>query len=122
RRTLNLTSALLRGRQLHYRPELNAMLRRLSHQFSWDVMHVEGGFVAGLIDDMSLPAVLSLHDAFSLRCSEMLRCSRSVRERAYYSFLRYLEPRYARRLYPLFARCVFVAQRDCTAVQALVPD
>jgi polysaccharide biosynthesis protein PslH len=122
RKTLNLTSALLRGRQLHYRPELNAMLRRLSHQFSWDVMHVEGGFVAGLIDDISLPAVLSLHDAFSLRCSEMLRCSRSVRERAYYSILRYLEPRYARRLYPLFARCVFVAQRDCTAVQALVPD
>jgi glycosyltransferase involved in cell wall biosynthesis len=122
RRALNLTSALLRGRQLHYRRELNAMLRRLSRQFSWDVMHVEGGFVAGLIDEMRLPAVLSLHDAFTLRCDEMLRCSRSVRERAYYSVLRHLEPRYARRLYPRFARCVFVAPRDCTAVQALVPD
>jgi len=117
----SLLAAHLWGRPLQHRRALGEILRRRWRH--WDVMHIEGGYMGGIIPSgLGVPAVLSLHDSWTLRCEEMLRCAQSWHERAYYTVLTHHEPRYERLVYPRFARCIVVADRDQEAVAATVPD
>jgi glycosyltransferase involved in cell wall biosynthesis len=122
-RTANFASSYLWGAPLHYRAAIGAILRAGLRSQHWDVLHAEGPFAAGLIPvDLPIPKILSAHDSSTLRCHEMLKCVRSLRERLYYWLLRRHTPRYERLVYPRFNRCVVVAARDLEAVQQIVPD
>ncbi|MGH9198536.1 MAG: hypothetical protein ACRD1T_22740, partial [Acidimicrobiia bacterium] len=68
-------SAHLWGRPLQQRRRMHEVLRRLSG--TWDVMHVEGAYAGGIIPDLAIAKVLSLHDSWTLRCDEMLKCAQS---------------------------------------------
>ena len=89
----------------------------------WDVLHIEGGYAAGIIpSDLPIAKVLSLHDSWTLRCEEILKCSQSFGERLYYRLLSYHEPRYERLVYPRFERCTVVADLDVREVRKTVPN
>ena len=89
-------------------------------QNAWpEFWHSAGGIVPA---DLPIAKVLSLHDSWTLRCSEMLKCARSRREKLYYKLLSYDEPRYERLVYPRFERCTVVADPDAQAVRKTVPD
>src|ERR1700687_1043520 len=110
------------GRPLHPRRKVVQAIRRGFAERRWDVMHVEGGYVAGLIPDgLPIPRILSLHDSWKVRCEQMSQCSPSRRERSYYRILSRVEPRYERFVYPRFDRCVVVAEADARAVRETVP-
>lgn len=122
KRIANILSAYLRGTPLHYRAQLRSILSDGFRRRKWDVLHIEGAFVGGLVPtDLPVAKVLSLHDSWTLRCAEMLQCSQSLREKAHYTFLKYYEPRFERLLYPRFERCVVVADRDAQEVRRVVP-
>jgi glycosyltransferase involved in cell wall biosynthesis len=117
---VSLLSAHLFGLPLRQRRALGRGLRATRQ--GWDVIHVEGGYVGGILPkDMDGPRILSLHDSWTLRCEEMIRCAVTRRERLYYQLLRHHEPRFQRLIYPRFDRCVVVAERDRAAVQATAP-
>lgn len=118
RRLADFFSAYCLGRHLHFREQLRSRLEGGLAHGKWDVFHVEGSFVAGLVPcDLPVPKVLALHDSCILRCEEMLKCSLPLRERAYYALMRCCEPRYERLVYPRFDRCTVVSTRDQAAVQ-----
>jgi len=108
------------GRPLQQR---RAMARALDGRSrDWDVMHVEGGYAAGIVPDLPMPKVLSLHDSWTLRCEEMLKCAQTSGERLYYKLLSYHEPRYERLVYPRFERCTVVAEPDLVEARRVVPS
>jgi glycosyltransferase involved in cell wall biosynthesis len=110
------------GRPLHPRRKVVEAIRRGFAERRWEVMHVEGGYVAGLIPDgLPIPKILSLHDSWKVRCEQMSQCSPSRRERSYYRILSRVEPCYERFVYPRFDRCVVVAESDARAVRKTVP-
>lgn len=112
-------SAHLCGRPLQQR---FAMARTLAdHWHDWDVIHVEGSYAGGIMPDLPIPKVLSLHDSLTLRCEEMLKCATGLREKAYYTLLALHEPRYARQIYPRFEYCTLVAERDLQDLHNTVP-
>ena len=122
RRLANFLSAYLWGKPLHSRAKLGAILRAGLQSSKWDVLHIEGGYAGGLVPaELPIAKVLSLHDSWTLRCEEMLKCSQSFREKFYYTLLKYQEPRYERLVYPRFESCVVVADRDVEAVRKTVP-
>jgi len=122
-RTRSFVSRSVRGIPLNHRAELRAILREGIANRDWDVLHIEGGFMGGIIDqELPIAKVLSLHDAEALRAREMLNCRLSFRERMYYTMTKYLEPRYDRQVYPRFERCTVVADRDLKFVRKLVPN
>jgi polysaccharide biosynthesis protein PslH len=93
------------------------------HAGDWDVLHVEGAYAAGIVPPgLPVAKILSLHDSWTLRCAEMLRCAQSRRERLYYRLLSLHEPRYERLVYPRFERCTVVADRDVEEVRRVVPE
>ncbi len=121
-RVANAVSSYLWGNQIHQRERLQAVLGERLRSRDWDVLHFEGPFCAGLATrDFPAPRVLSLHDSWTLRSREMLECAQSWREKAFYTFLKYHEPRYERLLYPRFDRCTVVAARDLEEVRRVVP-
>jgi len=118
----NFFSGYLRGRNLVYRSEMDAILRAGLRQRSWDILHVEGGFVAGLIpEDLPIPKVLAVHDAEVLRTHEMLQCKLSIRIKLTYIARMYREPRYERLVYPRFAQCIMLSEYDAAFNRKLVP-
>ena len=118
---LSAASAHFWGKPLQQRWRMRDTL--LECVTDWDVLHVEGGFVAGLIPvNLRIAKVLSLHDSWTLRCDEMLRCAQSRRERFYYTLLKFHEPQYERLVYPRFERCTVVADPDVHAVRKTVPN
>jgi glycosyltransferase involved in cell wall biosynthesis len=122
RRVLSLLSSYLWGEPLHLRTELRTLLREAMTARRWDVLHVEGSFVAGAVpQDLALPSIVSVHDSWTLRCDELLRCATSAREKLYYLLLRYHEARYQRLVYPRFQRCILVAPRDAATVERSAP-
>ena len=117
----SLLSGYLWGAPLRQRRRLRQILR--DHAPTWDVLHVEGAYVGAIVPaSLALPKVLSLHDSWTLRCEEMLKCSQGLSERLYYTMLKYYEPRFERLVYPRFERCVVVADRDRVAVEETVPN
>lgn len=121
-RVANVAAAHLWGKPLHHRAALARLLQEGVRAGRWDVLHVEGGFVGGLVPgELPLAKVLSLHDSWTLRCAEMLQCAQSLPERLYYTFLKYHEPRYERLVYPRFERCTVVADRDVEEIRRVVP-
>ncbi len=122
-RIANTLSTYLRGTPLRYRAKLRSILFEGLHRRQWDVLHIEGSFAGSLVPtDLPVAKVLSLHDSWTLRCAEMLQCSQSLREKAYYTFLKYYEPWFERLQYPRFERCVVVADRDAQEVRRIVPN
>jgi glycosyltransferase involved in cell wall biosynthesis len=118
----NFVSGYLWGRNLVRRKEMEAILYAGLKQRRWDILHVEGGFVAGLIpENFPLPGVLAVHDAEVLRAQELLRCRLTLRARLNYMVRRYREPRYERLVYPRFEQCVMVSERDVAFNRKLVP-
>ncbi len=117
---LSALSAHLWGRPLQQRRQMSQALRRMSD--GWDVLHVEGGYAGGIVPDLPIAKVLSLHDSWTLRCDEMLKCAQSFGERLFYTLLRYHEPRFERLIYPRFERCTVVAEPDVREVQKTVPN
>jgi glycosyltransferase involved in cell wall biosynthesis len=89
----------------------------------WDVLHVEGGYMGGLIPpNLPIPKVLSLHDSWKLRCATMAQCSATWRERLYYHILNQFEPGYERMVYPRFDHCVVVGGTDALAIRSIAPQ
>lgn len=122
-RLLNLASAHLTGRLLYHRRELSDVLWESWRSCKWDVLHIEGAGAGALVPtDLPVPKILSLHDSWTLRCEEMLRCNLGARQKLYYTLLKYHEPRFERLLYPRFERCVVVAERDLEEVRRVVPN
>lgn len=119
----NFASSYGAGKPLVCRDQLRTLLREASRSRAWDVMHVEGSFAGGLIDGVpEIPSVLSIHDAEALRAREMLNCKLDFKERARYTFRKYIQPRYDRFVYPRFDRTVVVAERDAAFLRELVPS
>jgi polysaccharide biosynthesis protein PslH len=117
---LSAVSAYLWGRPLQQR---SAMARSIGDCWrDWDVIHVEGGYAGGIVPDLPMAKVLSLHDSWTLRCTEMLQCAQSVREKLYYRLLSYHEPRFERLVYPRFERITVVAPPDVAEVRRTVPN
>jgi len=116
---LSALTAHLWGRPLQQARAMSRALRAASRD--WDVMHVEGGYAGGIVPDLPIAKVLSLHDSWTLRCEEMLKCAQSRREKLYYQLLRLHEPRFERLVYPRFERCTVVAEPDLIEVQRVVP-
>jgi len=117
---LSVASAHLWGRPLQQR---RAMARALEQVWrEWDVIHVEGGYAGGIVPELPVAKVLSLHDSWTLRCAEMLRCAQSVKEKLYYRLLSLHEPRFERLIYPRFERVTVVAPPDVTEVERTVPN
>lgn len=117
---VSAASAYIWGRPLQQRATVGRLLR--SGEARWDVLHVEGPYVGGLVPEtLRTPRILSVHDSWTLRCDEMLKCSQSLLQWLYYRVLRYQEPRFERLVYPRFGRCVFVTARDAAAVHEIVP-
>jgi glycosyltransferase involved in cell wall biosynthesis len=111
------------GTPLRHRVTVGKLLRQLAATSSWDVLHVEGAYAGGLVPtDMSIPKVLSVHDSWTLRCAEMLKCSQTHRERLYYRFLRATEPRFERKIYPRFDVVTVVAEPDREELSKVVPQ
>lgn len=118
----NFVSSYWAGLPLVCRSELNSILGELRRPLGWDVLHVEGGFAGGLVDaPVSVPSVLSLHDADSLRAREMLKCKLRFQQRFVHTVEKHLGPRYERLVYPRFDRCILVAERDATYLRQSVP-
>lgn len=117
---LSALSAHLWGRPLQQRREMGRVLSRLSRQ--WDVIHVEGGYAGGIVPDLPTAKVLSLHDSWTLRCSEMLKCAQTVGEKLYYRLLSLHEPRYERLVYPRYERVTVVAQPDVDEMRRVIPS
>jgi polysaccharide biosynthesis protein PslH len=121
-RAANAASSYFWGNQIHHRRRFQAELNDGLKSRQWDVMHFEGPFCAGLAPaDSPRPRVLSMHDSWTLRCREMLNCAQSLREKAFYAFLKYHEPRYERLVYPRFDCCTVVAPRDLEELRRVVP-
>jgi glycosyltransferase involved in cell wall biosynthesis len=122
RRLANVSSGYLWGRPLVGAREIAAPLQAGVASGRWDVLHVEGAYAGGLVPvDLPIPKVLSLHDSWTLRCAEMLKCSQTWREKLHYMFLKYYEPRYERLVYPRFDACTVVAAPDLEEVRKIVP-
>lgn len=118
---LSALSAHFWGKPLQERGRMRETL--FDRCTDWDVIHVEGGYAGGIIPmDLPIAKVLSLHDSWTLRCDEMLKCAQSFREKVYYTLLKFHEPRYERLLYPRFERCTVVADPDVQAVRKTVPN
>jgi glycosyltransferase involved in cell wall biosynthesis len=123
KRLASFASNTVWGKPLNHRADVGTILREGLRNQQWDVLHIEGEFAGGLVDEeLPVAKVLSLHDAEALRVQEMLNCKLSFRDRLYYTMNKYLEPRYNRQVYPRFERCIVVADRDLDFVQKLVPD
>jgi glycosyltransferase involved in cell wall biosynthesis len=121
-RIANLASTYGRGRALYPRREVALALENGLRQGAWDVLHIEGTYVAALMDDVfPIPTILSAHDSRSLRAVEMQRCATTLKEKSYYRLRGLVDPRFERLVYPRFDRCVFVAPRDVEAARAAVP-
>lgn len=119
----NFFSGYLSGRHLIHRNEMAAILTAGLKEKQWDILHVEGGFVAGLVPPgLPVPKILAIHDAEVLRAQEMLRCRLPLRARLNYTIRRFYEPRYERLVYPRFEQCVMVAERDAAFNRELVPQ
>jgi len=122
RRFSNVCAAYVWGRPLASRREMEAALRAGVAPGRWDVLHVEGAYAGGLVPpDLPIPKILSLHDSWTLRCAEMLKCSRVRQEKLYYTFLKQYEPRYERLVYSRFNACTVVSDRDLREVRRVVP-
>jgi glycosyltransferase involved in cell wall biosynthesis len=122
RRMANFVSAYGLGKQLNCRSELEGAIRSGFDSYRWDVLHVEGGFVGGLVPtDLPIAKVLSVHDSEILRAQEMLKCDISFRTRLRYTARQYYEHRYERLVYPRFERCLLVAERDLAFNRRIVP-
>jgi glycosyltransferase involved in cell wall biosynthesis len=89
----------------------------------WDILHVEGGFVGGLVPmHLPIPKILSVHDSEILRAREMRKCQISLQARLRYRAREFYEHRYERLVYPRFDRCVLVAERDLVFTRKIVPQ
>ena len=122
-RLANVGSAYLWGAPIVGRKQLAARLQEGLAAGRWDVLHVEGEYAGGLISvDLPVAKVLSLHDSWTLRAEEMLKCAQDWRQKLYYRFLQYHEPRYERLVYPRFERCTVVAGPDLDEVRKTVPS
>ena len=108
------------GRPLQQRGALREALRSVAGDC--EGIHVEGGYAGGIVPDLPIAKVLSLHDSWTLRCEEMLKCAQTRPERLYYRLLRYHEPRYERLVYPRYERCTVVAEPDLVECRRVVPD
>ncbi len=119
----NFLSGYWWGKNLIYRREMEAILRTGLKRRHWDILQVQGGFVAGLIpEDLPIPKVLAVHDAEVLRAREMLHSKPSLKARLNYLVRRFHEPRYERLVYPRFLECVMVSERDAAFNRGLVPQ
>jgi glycosyltransferase involved in cell wall biosynthesis len=121
-RAANFVAGYVSGIALHQRAELSRLLTRGIEARQWDVIHFEGDYAASLAGrNRNTPAVLSLHDSWTLRCREMIACAPNWRDRLYYSALAAREPRFERQLYPKFDRCIVVAKPDLEELRKIVP-
>lgn len=121
-RAVNFVSTYALGKQLNCRAELQAAVHLGFQAKKWDLIHVEGGFVGGIVPvELPLAKILSVHDAEVLRAEEMLHCALSFRQKMQYRMRKVTEPRYERLVYPGYERCVVFAERDREFNERLIP-
>lgn len=122
RKPLQFAATFGFGRPLHLRKEITAAIRSGLAESRWDMVHVEGAYVAGLIPyQSSVPKILSVHDSWKVRYEQMAKFGRTRLDRLRNRVLSCVEPRYERLVYPRFDRCVFVAEADARTVCSIVP-
>lgn len=117
----NFISSYWSGRASHQSGEMQQLLAEASSGRNWDVLHVEGSFAGTLAAGFPGVKVLSVHDSWTLRCDEMLRCSRNLKERLFFTAMKLREPRLERKLYSRFDSCTVVGERDAQEVRSVVP-
>ncbi|PYX92382.1 MAG: hypothetical protein DMG71_18120, partial [Acidobacteria bacterium] len=122
-RVANFISGYAFGKYLSCRPQLAAAVRSGFNDHRWNILHVEGSFVGGIVPtDLPVPKLLSVHDAEILRAQEMLKCRIGLRDRMRYTARRYYERRYERLVYPRYNRCLVLAERDLIFNRRVVPE
>jgi glycosyltransferase involved in cell wall biosynthesis len=86
-------------------------------------LHVEGAYAGGLVPaELPIAKVLSVHDSWTLRFDEMLKCSQNFRDKANNLLGKFCEPRWERLIYPRFERTTVVAGPDLDAVRKTAPN
>ncbi len=121
-RLASFISSYVNGTPLHYRPEMDALLRISMDRGRWDVLHVEGPFAGGLLPiDLPIPKVLSVHDSQTLRWHEVARCVHGLSNKAQANIMSRYARRYERLVYPRFDRCVVVAAAEMKALHRIAP-
>lgn len=110
------------GHSLNPRDELREFIRKESKRAQWEIVHVEGDYAGGLLGSPGLPAVLSVHDAETLRLREFRSCVKSVAQSARLRLLEKLEARFQRLVYPRFSCCLVVNGRDKEVIEEIVPE
>lgn len=110
------------GRSMNPRSELAEFLRKESKRARWEVIHVEGDYAGGLLGSPRLPAILSVHDAETLRLREFRNCASSPTQSAKLLLLEELEARFQRLVYPRFSCCLVVNGRDKQVIEDIVPS
>jgi glycosyltransferase involved in cell wall biosynthesis len=112
-RLANSISIYGTGKALHYRDETVQLLTSKASNEKWDLLYVAGNFIAGLVpDSLSLPKVLSLHDAHTLRFRQKAKSATSFKDKFTFRALERLQARYERIQFNKYDACTFVSQKD----------
>jgi glycosyltransferase involved in cell wall biosynthesis len=104
------------------RSELGEFIRKESKRKRWEIIHVEGSYAGGLLGFPGPPAILSVHDAETLRLRAFRNCARSAGRSAQLLLLEKLEARFQRLVYPRFSCCLAVNGRDKEVIEEIVPE
>jgi glycosyltransferase involved in cell wall biosynthesis len=121
-RVANAVASYGLGRPRHYRKTLNALVEPRVASGRWDILHVEGPFVGGLVARAGLPKILSLHDSTAARWREIARREHSVRARIRAWLAARYASRYERLVCPRFDRSVVVTEKERAALRRVAPD
>jgi len=115
--------SLVLGTTIKHRSLTRRLLKNLAASRGWDVLHVEGNYIAGLVPkDLGIPMILSVHDSPTYRIDEMIRMADSPKTRIYYRVLHYFEPRFERNQFLKFGAVTTVAERDSELIGKLLPS
>ena len=117
-----LMNQFARGRAMNPRAALELAVGEDLKRGRWDLVHVEGGYAGGLLGSMSVPALLSVHDAETLRLRELANCGTGPLRKVRFRLLEALEARFERIVYPRFDLCLVVNQRDKDVIGQIAPQ
>jgi glycosyltransferase involved in cell wall biosynthesis len=121
-RVTSLANQFARGRAMNPRAALEQVVGEDLKRGRWDLVHVEGGYAGGLLGSIGVPALLSVHDAETLRLRELANCGSGPLPKVRFRLLEALEARFERIVYPRFDLCLVVNQRDKDVIGQIAPD
>ncbi len=120
-RMTSLVNQFARGRAMNPRAALEQAVGKELQRGRWELVHVEGGYAGGLLGAIGVPALLSVHDAETLRLRELANCGSGTLRKARFRLLEALEARFERIVYPRFNLCLVVNERDKDVIGRIAP-